>query len=106
MSRSFPPYRMGMQPVYRWPTRQTVGPGNSPAAGAAPIAPDGCAPAVGVAANLKAGVLSPPRPIVATLTVFEGQVVFHAVLPPPDNRTLLFRLTDGSRWVVPHEILP
>ena len=106
MSRSFPPYRMGMRPVYRWPTRQSVGPGNSLAAGAPPIAPDGSAPAVGVAADIRAEVLSPRRPIVATLTVFEGQAVFHAVLPSPDNRILLFRLADGSRWVVPQEILP
>ncbi|NKJ02384.1 hypothetical protein FHW92_004491 [Novosphingobium sp. SG707] len=106
MIGSFPPYRMGMQPVYRWPTRQTVGPGNSPAAGAAPIAPDGSAPAVGVAAVIRAGFLSPRRPIVATLTVFEGQAVFHAILPPPDNRILLLRLANGSRQVVPQEILP
>ncbi|MDR6709283.1 hypothetical protein J2X73_003672 [Novosphingobium sp. 1748] len=106
MSGSSFPYRTWMQPVYRWPTRQTVGSGNSPAAGAAPIAPDGSAPAVGVAANLRAGVLSPPCPIVATLTVFEGQAVFRAVLPAPDNRVLLFRLIDGSRCVVPQDILP
>jgi hypothetical protein len=43
---------------------------------------------------------------VATLTVFEGQAVFRAVLPSPDNRILLFRLADGSRSVIPQEILP
>lgn len=105
MSRSLPPCRMWMQPDYRWPTRQPVGPGNPPAAGAAPIAPDGCAPAVGVAAKLRAEVLSPHRPFVATLTVFEGQAAFRTALPAPDHRTLLFRLTKGSRSVTPQDIL-
>lgn len=106
MSRSPSLYRMWMQPVDRWPTRQTVGSGNPPAAGAAPVAPDRRAPAVGVAVNPRAGVLSPPCPIMATLTVFEGQAAFRTILPAPDNRTLLFRLTDGSRSVIPQDILP
>jgi hypothetical protein len=45
-------------------------------------------------------------PIVATLTVFDGQAVFRAELPGADECVLLFRLAHHSRSVVPTEILP
>mgnify|MGYP004450982083 CR=1 FL=1 len=108
MSRSPFPIRMAAPGPSRWSARHSTRPGVPHAVRPVSHPPCDSGRTVGVATNANdhAAVPSSSHMVVATLTVFEGQVVFQAERAGLIPAVFLFRLRRGSRQITPGENWP